>query len=313
MLPFFTRQRAVELAAVNLYTDRVEVGNIRHNGAERPVVALCRQFPNGNDPAEALQRARRELHLDRFRCSTVLPARQYQVQLLDAPPGVPEAEMKSAVRWRLKDFLDYPVELATVDAVAIPADDSSVARGRSVYAVSARNKDIEACMKAFAIAKIQLSVIDVAEMAQRNLAVLFETDHRAIAMLSFSGDGGLLTFTAQGELYLSRRIEITLDQLTGALPEMRNQLFERIALELQRSLDHFDRQFSNIPLARLLLAPLPDELGLQAYLAENLSAPVESANLGDVLDFHEVPELREQAEQMNRWQTLGAALRVDIT
>jgi len=131
-------------------------------------------------------------------------------------------------------------------------------------------------------------------------------------MLSFSDEGGLLTFSAQGELYLSRRIEISLDQLVSALPEMRDQLFERIALELQRSLDHFDRQFSNIPLARLLLAPLPEELGLAAYLAGNLSAPVESANLGDVLDFHEVPELREQAEQTLRWQTLGAALRVEI-
>ena len=311
MPSFFARQRAVELAAVNLYRDRVEVGHIRRNGSERPNVALCGQFPCGEDHGDALRRARRELHLDRLRCSTLLSARQYQLQLLDAPPSVPEAEMKSAVRWRLKDFLDYPVELATVDVVAIPVDKSPAGRGRPVYAVSARNQDIEACMKTFATAKIQLSVIDVAEMAQRNLAVLFETDHRALAMLSFSDEGGLLTFSARGELYLSRRIEISLDQLTDALPEMRDQLFERIALELQRSLDHFDRQFSQVPLARLLLAPLPEELGLAAYLAGNLSAPVESVNLGDVLDFHEVPELRERAEQMLRWQTLGTALRVD--
>jgi hypothetical protein len=35
-------------------------------------------------------------------------------------------------------------------------------------------------------------------------------------------------------------------------------------------------------------------------------------NLGDVLDFHEVPELREPAEQNLRWQTLGSALRAEI-
>ena len=166
-------------------------------------------------------------------------------------------------------------------------------------------------MKMFAKAKIPLRVIEVGEMAQRNLATLFEADHKALAMLSFSEDGGLLTFTAQGELYLSRRIEVSLDQLSGVRAEMRDQLFERIALELQRSLDHFDRQFSNVPLARLLLAPLPDELGLAAYLAGNLSAPVESVDLGAVLDFHDVPELREPAEQVMRWQTLGTALRVE--
>jgi len=311
MPSFFAKERTAELAVVNLYSDRVEVGHVRRNGPERPVVALCRHLPCGEDPSEALQKARRELNLDRFRCSTVLPARQYQVQLVEAPSAVPNTEMKSAVRWRLKDALDYPVELATVDMVTIPADRSGAGRGRSMYAVSARSQDIEACMNLFASVKLKLSVIDIAEMAQRNLATLFEIDDRAIAMLSFSSEGGLLTFSAQGELYLSRRIEISLDQLTDSEGEMRKQLYARIALELQRSLDHFDRQFSTIPLNRLLLAPLPDEVNLSAYLAENLSAPVESANLGDVLDFHEAPELREQTEQLLRWQTLGAALRFE--
>ena len=310
MRPLFSRPRTAELAAVNLFSDRAEVGHIRRNGSERPVVQVCTQFPDVGDPVELLQRLRRELHLDRFSCSTLLPSRQYQLQLVDAP-NVPDAEMKSAVRWRLKDFLEYPVETATVDVMAVPADQTALARGRSVYAVSARNQDIESRMKIFAQAKVPLRVIEVAEMAQRNLATLFESDQRAVAMLSFSEEGGLLTFTARGELYLSRRIEISLNQLVGVRAELRDQLFERIALELQRSLDHFDRQFSNLPLARLLLAPLPEELGLSAYLAGNLSAAVESVNLGDVLDFHEVPELRESAEQIMRWQTLGTALRVE--
>ena len=306
----FSKRESGELAAVNLCPGRIEIAKVRRNGAERPVVEFCSAHPSGSDQAETLQRLCRELHLERFRCSTLLPAPQYQLQLLDAP-NVPDAELKSAVRWKLKDFLEYPVETATVDVVAVPADKSAASRGRSVYAVSARNQDIEARMKVFAAAKIQLSVIEVAEMAQRNLAALFESDQRALVMLSFSDEGGLLTFSARGELYLSRRIEISLDQLIGVRAEIRDQLFERIALELQRSLDHFDRQFSHIPLARLLLAPLPDELGLAVYLAGNLSTPAEAVNLGDVLDFHEVPELREPTEQMMRWQTLGTALRVE--
>jgi MSHA biogenesis protein MshI len=312
MRSLFSRPQTAELAAVNLYSDRAEVGHIRRNGSERPVVDICAQFPNAAEPVETLHRLRRELRLERFTCATLLPSRQYQLQLIDAP-NVPEAEMKAAVRWRLKDFLEYPVETATVDVVAIPMDRPAAGRGRSVYAVSARNQDIETRMKIFAAAKVHLGVIEVAEMAQRNLATLFETDQRALAMLSFSDEGGLLTFSARGELYLSRRIEISLDQLVGALPEARNQLFERIALELQRSLDHFDRQFSHVPLARVLLAPLPDQLNLAAYLGENLSAPVEAVNLGNVLDFHEVPELREAAEQTMRWKTLGTALRVETT
>jgi len=168
-------------------------------------------------------------------------------------------------------------------------------------------------MNLFSEAKIPLRVIEIPEMAQRNLVALFEADHRALAMLSFGDEGGLLTFSARGELYLSRRIDVSFEQLTFATGDMRQQMFERIALELQRSLDHFDRQFSYVPVARLLLGPLPQEIGLWQYLAENLSAQVDSVDLGEVLDFHKVPELREPAEQMQRWQTLGAALRSDLT
>ena len=307
----FSKRESGELAAVNLCAGHFEIASVRRNGAERPVVEFCSARPSGSDQAETLQRLRRELHLERFRCATLLPAAQYQLQLLDAP-NVPDAEMKSAVRWKLKDFLEYPVESATVDVVQIPADASAPTRGRSVYAVSARNSDIEARMKLFAQAKIPLRVIEIPEMAQRNLAALLETDHRALAMLSFGEEGGLLTFSARGELYLSRRIDVSLEQLALAVGDLREQMFERIALELQRSLDHFDRQFSNMPVARLVLGPVPEEIGLRQYLADNLSTQVDSVDLGEVLDFHKVPELREPGEQMQRWQTLGAALRSEL-
>ena len=307
----FSKRESGELAAVNLCAGHFEIARVRRNGAERPVVEFCSARPSGSDQAEALQRLRRELHLERFRCATLLPAAQYQLQLLDAP-NVPDAEMKSAVRWKLKDFLEYPVESATVDVVQIPADASAPTRGRSVYAVSARNSDIEARMKLFAQAKIPLRVIEIPEMAQRNLAALLETDHRALAMLSFGEEGGLLTFSARGELYLSRRIDVSLEQLALAVGDLREQMFERIALELQRSLDHFDRQFSNLPVARLVLGPVPEDIGLRQYLADNLSTQVDFVDLGEVLDFHKVPELREPGEQMQRWQTLGAALRSEL-
>ena len=296
---------------MNLCAGRVEIANVRRNGAGLPIVEFCSAHPSGKDVAETLQRLRRERHLERFRCATLLPAPQYQLQVVDAP-NVPDAELKSAVRWKLKDFLDYPVESATVDVVQIPAAAGAPTRGRSVYAVSARNADVQARMKLFAQAKIPLRVIEIPEMAQRNLAALLETDHRALAMLSFGEDGGLLTFSARGELYLSRRIDISLEQLAHAAGDMREQMFERIALELQRSLDHFDRQFSNVPVARLLLGPLPAEIGLRQYIAGNLSAQVDSVDLGEVLDFHRVPKLREPGEQMQRWQTLGAALRSEL-
>lgn len=128
-------------------------------------------------------------------------------------------------------------------------------------------------------------------------------------MLAFYANSGMLTFTSGGELYLARHIEITLAQLQDADTERRNQHFDRIALELQRSLDNFDRNYSYVPIAKLLLAPLPQDIGLQQYLAPSISVPVETIDLGAVMDFPAIPELKHPARQSQCLATIGAALR----
>ena len=95
----------------------------------------------------------------------------------------------------------------------------------------------------------------------------------------------------------------------GSDVEHRNQHFERIALEVQRSLDHFDGQYGYVPIANLLLAPLPQDIGLQQYLASYIDVPVDTVDLGAVMDFPGVPELEHPARQSQCLQTIGAALR----
>ncbi len=300
------------LVAVSLLADRVDVTRIRRDGSARPVVDICVSYPKHGTDAEILEKIRRDHSIHRWPCACVLPARHYQLQVIDSP-NVPEAELKSAVRWRLKDFLDYPVEAATVDVFLVPADPNAPTRQRAVYAVAARNETISACMSAFAEAKLPLSVIDIPEMAQRNLARLFEVERRGLAMLSFGEERGLLTFTSGGELYLSRSIDVSAAQLVSATGELREQMFDRVVLELQRSLDHFDRQFSFLPLAKLIVAPLPEEIGLEAYLMQNLYVPVEMARIESVLDIQTQPALADSAVQARHLLSLGAALRSEAT
>ena len=85
---------------------------------------------------------------------------------------------------------------------------------------------------------------------------------------------------------------------------------ERITLELQRSLDHLDRQYHFITLAKLVLAPLAEAgSDLRDYLAANLYVPVETLDLDTLFDFSAVAELRQPAQQQRYFLTLGAALR----
>jgi MSHA biogenesis protein MshI len=269
---------------------------------------LCESFREEGSPAATLARLRKELRLDNYQCTTLLRFADYQLHALDAP-SVPGAELKNAVRWRVKDVIDYPVDSATVDVLEVPAAPGGTARGRNIYAVTARNDVIGRLVQPFNESRVPLDVIDIPTLSQRNIAALFEQQGRGIAMLAFYEECGELTFTGGGELYLTRRIDVPLAQLLEADEPGRKSLFERIALELQRSLDHFDRQYSYLPVVKLALSPLPKDIGLQEYLASTIYVPVETIDLATVMDFPDVPELKHPARQAQCLATIGAALR----
>ncbi len=294
--------------AVCVHNDRVDVARVTRPANAQPAVDVCASIRLESSGVETLSSLRRKYRLDRFLCVTLMPEGDYQLQVIEAP-SVPASELKSAVRWRLKDVLDYPADAATVDVFRVPADPNAPTRAKSVYAVAASNESIAARMAMFSEAKVRLAAIDIPEMAQRNVSALFESAGQALAMLSLSEDRGLLTFTADAELYMARAIDIGLAQLRHADGTLREQLFARIVVEVQRSLDHFDRQFSFMPLEKLMLAPMPDGFDLLAYLAEKLYVPVEQARLESCVDLSGVPELASPAMQADQFMTIGAALR----
>ena len=112
--------------------------------------------------------------------------------------------------------------------------------------------------------------------------------------------------TYRGELYMTRHIDAAAAELAGPDAAI---LHERVLLDIQRSLDNFDRNYSAIPLTRLLVGPLPQGEAFVDYLRANLSLPVAGANLADVLDIAQAPQLANPADQSAAWLALGAALR----
>jgi MSHA biogenesis protein MshI len=292
--------------AVSLRPGELSFVHGQHNPGGSTTVDRCGTRPLAEEFQGADQVAR-EFGFDRYQCSTLLEPGAYQMLLVEAP-NVPQAELKTAIRWRIKDMLDYHVDDATVDVLAVPSNPAGGDRGRSMYAVTARNDVIQACIGRFEGAHIPLSVIDVPEMSQRNIAALFEQDERGLAMLHVGPVQALLTVNFRGELMLARRIEINAEELGTSSGAAREEHFQRVLLELQRTLDHFDRQFAYAPIAKLLLAPQPNEAGLLEYLASNLDLPVEKAHLSSVIAFGAQAEL-EPADEWRLFHLIGAALR----
>ncbi|MEC5160306.1 MSHA biogenesis protein MshI [Janthinobacterium sp. CG_23.3] len=275
----------------------------------KPVVEWAAFYPDEKGEGGALERVKKEAHPARYQCASLLAAADYQLLSVDAP-NVPPAELKTALGWRLKDMLDFPVAEATIDLLDIPPDANAPVRNRTLFAVAARNSVIAPRQLLFSEHKLKLDAIDIPDMAQRNISALLEPAGRGLAMLSFDADGGLLTVTFNAELYLSRRIDVRLPQLLDGDEDKQRQVHDKITLELQRSLDHFERQFHFIAVAKLVLAPTGAP-GLHTYLAGNLYMPVEALDLDSVFDLSKAPALREAAQQARHFMALGAALRLD--
>ena len=306
---FFKRSKKKDgWLTVSFHRDGICAGRVQRVRDAKAVVELSSFYPsNASLSSESLEKVSKDLKAANFLFGTMLSGGEYQMLMVDAP-NVPQDELKTAVRWRLKDMLDFHVDDATIDVLGIPIDPNAPSRAHSMFAIAARNALIQARQGLFAEAKVELNVIDIPEMAQRNISALLETEGRGLAMLSFDGDGGLLTITFKGELYLSRRIDVTLPQLLEPDTDKQQTCFDKITLELQRSLDHFDRQFNYVNVIKLLLAPTGAQ-GLHEYLAANLYMPVEAMGLEDVFDLSKAPALLDVEQQQRFFLTLGAALR----
>jgi MSHA biogenesis protein MshI len=278
--------------AARIRADELLLVHAARTTTGKPIVTLCEAFPLTDFKAAG--------HFNRYLVSCLLNAEEYQLFSSEAPP-VPKVEMKQAVRWKIKDLLDYAIEEAAVDLLDIPGDRDG--KGKSLIVVAARNETIREKMRLFSEMGLPLAAIDIPEVAQRNIATLMEGENKAIAMLSISEEGGLLTFSCKGELYLARRIDAPLKFETGEEGEKQR---ERITLELQRSLDYFDRQYHTIALSRLVLAPFSGAEGVLEYLSSNLYVPVQMTDLNELFEF---PEPLSQDEQSRYFPLLGGALR----
>lgn len=296
--------------AVSFHADGICAVHVVRPPNAKPSVESAVFQPLENLPVgDALDKLGKGLNLSRYHCSTLLGPREYQMLSVEAP-SVPPEELKAAIRWRIKDMLDFHIDDATIDVLDVPTDKNSSSRTHTMYAVAARNNVIQARQELLGNVKIPLSVIDIPDMAQRNISALLEPEGRGVAFLSFDAEGGLLTVTYSGELYLTRRIDVSLSQLQQTSGDDRVACHERITLELQRSLDHFERQYQFVTVSRLFLAPLGEGgESLRNYLSSNLYVPVENVDLGSIVDITRIPDLGSAQSQQRYFMTLGAALR----
>lgn len=248
------------------------------------------------------------MNLQRTPVSAVLPANAYQLLLVELP-NVPTDELLAAVRWRIKDLIDFPLEEAAVELLEMPRYAN---RGHApiAYAVVSRRDQIVQQIEMMKAADLQMDVIDIPELCMRNVAVLLPQDEFGVAFLHFSDDCGYLTVTHKGVLHMLRRLESGRNALAKASTEA-FALQERvagIALEVQRSLDYYESHYDRRPISEIILGPGVDLDALPAAMTEALGLTVSRLSFDELFSMEHHMSAEEQGDCL---LAVGAALRTD--
>ncbi|MHB1871595.1 MAG: type IV pilus biogenesis protein PilM [Steroidobacteraceae bacterium] len=307
MLPF-KRTTAEGWRVGVMPTDReTALAIVRRGKSDQPLLRHCAIHPTLEIRAEhVLQPLNSNRDLARAAVSGVLGTNDYQLVQVEAPE-VPPEELRSAVRWKLKDLIDYPVSEAVIDVFEIP-ENTRYVESRMVFAVAARAQAVQGVVNLLKPRARGFDVLDIPEMCLRNVSALLPQDESGVVLLALGEGFVQLTVTCRGVLYLARRIEMVrrLD-LDSRGAEEREIDVTALALELQRSLDYYESHFDLRPITEV--AVVAGDPRAEPLIASLHSTP------GLAVTALEVPELFEVApgvEPDTRWPgllALGAALR----
>lgn len=280
---------------------------VRRDETGKPRIEHCETHVAA-DMGPALKAQLDKLRATRSAACAVIDSDDYQIVQIEAPEVLP-SEMRAAVRWRLRDAINFSVDEAAVDIFEIP-DPVRRTQNKMLFAVAARDSAIQRIAGALKPVAKGFNAIDIPELCIRNLSALLPQDTKGVAMLALGDTFAQLVITRQGVMYVTRRIDI------GRRFEVRTQ--DRngedidagaLALELQRSLDYYESHYDQSAIGDLVIAPANARSDRLVDALKN-----ETSLRISQLDVRELCNVYKSGELVTDWpclMALGAALRVD--
>lgn len=299
-MQWFRKKQNKTITAIRNSGDTTYVASVSQSPGSKPLIRYADKVNLDLSKPEHAKRLVKDYQLNRTQVSYLLEASEHHHIQIEKP-NVEDSELKEAARWAIQDLISTPAEDLTIDTVDIPKELSSDQDNSFMYVFYANNERIAQIGNTLIDAQANLSFIEARIMAQRNIANLLAKPDEGEAILSFSSAGALITFSYQGEICNARFIEVPLEQTDSS--------FEKIALEIQRSLDGFEAKFRPVFIKRLLVAPFDLRDQFCEHLRESIYTDVEWFDLESIFDFAEGMQVPSLAEQASLMPVLGAALR----
>lgn len=301
---FSAKLRQNETIGVEFAADGVAFAHIRRLPTQQPLLVSSEFIPveKVEDSAEILRGRLTKLGLNKIPCNIAMNSGSYQM-LLGEAPKVPPEELAEALRWRVKDLIQFPIADAILDAFLLP-EDSARGTSRMAYAVVSQRAQVTQLIAQAKTAQLNLQAIDIPELCLRNVAQACCDTKRGIALVKLGQGGGALQIIRDANLYLSRQFSLAYN--AGLLDDLPG---DALVLELQRSLDYFERQMRQTPPSHVYLCGenvTADKLTPE--IRNSLAVKIELFNIQAGIQFGE--SVQEHSLSLCLL-ALGAALRED--
>ncbi|MFT5321214.1 MAG: MSHA biogenesis protein MshI, partial [Pseudohongiellaceae bacterium] len=273
---------------------------------DKPKLLLCKDFPipNFEEKASILAEQVSKLGLENNNASYVLSPDEYKLLLVEAP-DVGANEIADAVKWKIKDLLDNPVEEMAITVFPVP-DDAYRGQTKMVYVVAALKSKIREIVELVTSAELELVAIDIPELVMMNLSAKCADDSNGLAFLDLRGSGSTMNLCKDGSIYLTRHLNTRMDEDVLNSVDWDN-IRERLVLEIQRSLDYYESQLGKPSVNKVLLAPRQsDSEALAEQLNSVMSVRVECMDISKSIDSPEDLTLELQEKCL---MAIGGALR----
>ncbi len=209
-------------------------------------------------------------------CSVVLHPVYYQLLLAETPP-VEVDELPAAIRWKIKELLDYPLEEAAIEHFLLP-DDAYRGRQKMLYAAALRKTALQDLIDPVEVSGLQVDCVEIAELALHNIISRMPREGGGIALVQLHEGEGFINLVEDGAIYLTRHLDIGLEKFT--MEGNNTVFFDSLSLEIQRSLDYYESQLGKGIITRLFYSPgLTETAAIGEFLSAQLGLNVAPLDL----------------------------------
>jgi MSHA biogenesis protein MshI len=274
----------------------------------------CIEFP---EQIAAFQELVEKRKLHGMRINLVLQPDEYQLLRAEAPP-VEFAEMREAMRWRVKDMIEFSPDEASLDVFQVPPNRRQE-KSSLIYIAVARRSLIEKKVNAVNEADLKVASVDIPELVLRNVLMLMPDTGQGVVVLRIGNRDGSTMVYREEALYLSRELNLGEEELYTTiplsqwqdfldLPQEGQNLLDHIVLEVQRSLDYYESNFGLSNPRNLVMLPVEhDNPILARYLGSMLGLEVEQLDVNQLMQIDDEPISR--LHQRHCLGAIAAALR----